>query len=76
MADAEKAFVDAEISRCLAKGYWRELFGNDIDGQVVIVNGFVVTAANKKRFVLDCRVPNDYIDPRRFKYESLPELAA
>jgi len=76
VADADKAFVEAEISRCLAKGYWRELFGKEINDQVVIVNGFVVTAANKKRFVLDCRVPNDYIDPRRFKYESLPELAA
>lgn len=76
MADADKAFAEAEIERCLAKGYWRELFGKETDQQVVIVNGFVVTAAGKKRFVLDCRVPNDYIDPRRFKYESLTELAA
>lgn len=76
LAEADKAFAEAEIDRCLAKGYWREIFGKEIDQQVVIVNGFVVTAAGKKRFVLDCRVPNDYIDPRRFKYESLTELAA
>lgn len=60
----------------MTEGYWREIFDEEIDRQLVIVNGFVVTAAGKKRFVLDCRVPNDYIDPRRFKYESLAELAA
>lgn len=75
MAEADKAFALAEIQRCLEKGYWRELTKEEADEQVVIVNGFVVTAAGRQRLVLDCRYPNSFIDARRFKYESLPELA-
>lgn len=76
MAEADKAFALAEIQRCLEKGYWRELTKEEADEQVVIVNGFVVTSAGRQRLVLDCRYPSSFIDSRRFKYESLPELAA
>jgi len=75
MGEADAVFARAEIQRCLDKGYWRELFGAEIQQQIVIMNGFVVRSAGKPRLVLDCRVPNGYIDPRRFRYESLLELA-
>eukprot|EP00168_Porphyra_purpurea_P020476 TRINITY_DN863_c0_g1_i3.p3 TRINITY_DN863_c0_g1~~TRINITY_DN863_c0_g1_i3.p3 ORF type:complete len:303 (-),score=37.99 TRINITY_DN863_c0_g1_i3:2568-3476(-) len=75
MGEADAVFAEAEIQRCLEKGHWRELFGKEIREQAVIMNGFVVRSAGKPRLVLDCRVPNAYIEPRRFKYESLTELA-
>lgn len=51
------AFAQKEMERCVTKGYWTELFWEDMERPTEIVIGFVTRLAGKQRFVLDCRHP-------------------
>lgn len=78
VAKGDVVFAEAEMVRCVERGYWTELLGADRDKPVVIVNGFVTQAAGKQRFVIDCRHQNQpaFMADRPFKYESLLDLAS
>eukprot|EP00170_Pyropia_yezoensis_P000366 contig_2090_g367 len=75
VAEPDRAFAEAEMERCTRLGYWTELFGEDKELPVVIVNGFVTWSAGKQGFVIDARHQNAHIDDRAFHYENLFDLA-
>lgn len=75
LAADDEDFARTEMEKNLRAGFWVELNEQEIEQAEVVVNGFVTRSAGSKRFVIDARYQNDYIDDRRFKYESLMDLA-
>lgn len=74
-APADKDYLKKEIARGLRCGFYRELTAEEAAQAHCIVGAFVVTSAGKQRMVIDYRLPNAYLADRRFKYESLFDLA-
>lgn len=63
------------MEKNIESGFWVELTEREAEQAEVVVNGFVTRSAGSKRIVIDARYQNGYIDDRRFKYESLMDLA-
>lgn len=71
----DNEWAKEELARWLAAGYLRELSADEVEQAQCIVGAFVTHSAGKPRLVKDCRHPNAYMERRRFKYETLAELA-
>ena len=71
--DAE--FLEAELARGLEQGFYRELSEDEVKKAHCVVGAFVVHSAGKARMVIDYRLPNRHLEERKFKYESLYDLA-
>ena len=72
---ADAKWAEAELERWLAAGYLREMTEEEATGVHCLMGGFVTHSAGKPRLVVDYRHPNAYMERRRFKYETLWELA-
>lgn len=75
VAPADADYLKREITRGLARGFYRELTDEEANKAHCIVGAFVTHSAGKQRLVIDYRVPNQYLEERKFKYESLYDLA-
>eukprot|EP00170_Pyropia_yezoensis_P007059 contig_28775_g7081 len=64
------------MEKNLRAGFWTELSKKHIGQAEVFVNGFVTWSAGSKRFVIDAWYQNEYVDDRRFQYESSMDLSS
>jgi len=71
----DAAWAEGELARWLAAGYLREVDSVEAARMHCVVGAFVTRSAGKPRLVVDYRHPNAHIEQRRFKYETLWELA-
>lgn len=71
----DDAWAEQELQRLLAAGYLGELSPEEAAAAHCVVGAFVTHSAGKSRLVEDYRHPNAHMERRRFKYETLAELA-
>lgn len=75
VAAADQDFLEKEIARGLSRGFYRELTPTEAKTSHCVVAAFVTHSAGKQRLVIDYRIPNRHLAKRKFKYESLFDLA-
>jgi len=75
VAPRDREFLEGEPERGLANGFYRELSRGEAARAHGVVGAFVTWSAGKPRMVIDYRHPNKYLSERKFKYESLYDLA-
>lgn len=75
VAERDRAWLEQELQRGLAGGFYRELSKAEADAARCVVPAFVVWSAGKPRMVIDYRIPNACLVDKKFKYESLFDLA-
>lgn len=74
-APAVVEHLEQEISRNLARGFYRELTDEEASKAHCIVEAFVTHPASKQRLVSNYRVPIRYLEERKVKHKSLHDLA-
>eukprot|EP00168_Porphyra_purpurea_P002129 TRINITY_DN124_c0_g1_i1.p2 TRINITY_DN124_c0_g1~~TRINITY_DN124_c0_g1_i1.p2 ORF type:complete len:773 (-),score=79.36 TRINITY_DN124_c0_g1_i1:1080-3191(-) len=75
VAGEDEEFLRKELTRGLLRGFYRELTEGEAEQAHCVVGAFVVRSAGKLRMVVDYRLPNRHLAERRFKYETLFDLA-
>lgn len=75
VADRDKAYLVGELERGLAGGFYWELSPAEAATAHCILGVFVTWSAGKPRMVIDYRLPKAHLAERKFKYESLYDLA-
>lgn len=75
LSDSDNKWATEELERWFSAGYLRELSPTEAAAAHCVVGAFVTHSAGKPRVVVDYRHPNSYMERRRFKYETLWELA-
>lgn len=75
LAPANEEWAEGELERWLRAGYLRELNAEEAAAAHCVMGGFVTHSAGKPRLVIDYRHVNAFMEKRRFKYETLWELA-
>lgn len=75
LSAADTEWAKGELVRWLAAGYLKELTAEQAARMQCVVGAFVTYSAGKPRLVVDYRHPNAHMERRRFRYETLWELA-
>lgn len=75
VAASDRDYLENEIARGLSRGFYRELTPTEAEASNCVVGAFVTHSVGKQRLVIDYRVPNRHLADRKFKYESLFDLA-
>lgn len=75
VAASDRDYLENEIARGLSRGFYRELTPTEAEASHCVVGAFVTHSVGKQRLVIDYRVPNRHLADRKFKYESLFDLA-